>query len=254
MAAASSHTNDGKGSAALILHSLPLALLAAILSTNFAGADDWPMARYDAQRSAATPATLPSSLHLRWSRKLVPQKAAWPDQPRVRGDGVYQPIVIGDRIVLTSSSDNSVVAFGTADGSCAWEFVTGGPIRVPPAGADGRVFVGSDDGWLYCLDASTGRLLWKIKGAPRTRLILGNGRLIDTWPVRGGPVVADGKVYFAAGLWPFMGVFVHCVEANTGRIVWTNSGDGSDYIRQPHGSGSFGGIAPRGRWRFPAGG
>jgi outer membrane protein assembly factor BamB len=51
---------------------------------------------------------------------------------------------------------------------------------------------------------------------PSERKLLGNGRLISTWPVRGGPVVADGRVYFAAGVWPFEGVFVYALDAETG--------------------------------------
>ena len=86
---------------------------------------------------------------------------------------------------------------------------------------------------------------------PEVVPVLGNGRLIDTWPVRGGPVIAPGKdgkpvVYFAAGIWPFMGVFLHCLDAETGKVVWTNSGDGDDFLTQPHNTQSFSGIAPQG--------
>ena len=76
--------------------------------------------------------------------------------------------------------------------------------------------------------------------------MLGNGRLISTWPARGGPVVADGTVYFAAGIWPFMGIFIHALDARTGEVVWTNDGDGSIYRKQPHQADSFGGVAPQG--------
>src|SRR5688572_23916450 len=57
---------------------------------------------------------------------------------------------------------------------------------------------------------------------------------------------ADGKVYFAAGIWPFMGIFIHCLDAATGKVVWTNSGDGSSYVQQPHDTPSFGSVAPQG--------
>ena len=40
--------------------------------------------------------------------------------------------------------------------------------------------------------------------------------------VRGGPVVVDGTVYFAAGIWPTMGVFVVALEADSGKLVWRN--------------------------------
>ncbi len=67
----------------------------------------------------------------------------------------------------------------------------------------------SDDGYLYCLAERDGRLLWKHRGGPSDRKVLGNERMISLWPARGGPVVADGTVYYAAGIWPFMGIFLH---------------------------------------------
>src|SRR5205823_11870477 len=120
------------------------------------------------------------------------------------------------------------------------------PVRYAPAGWRDDVYFTSDDGHLYCLEVATGKLRWKVPGAPRDRRILGNGRLISTWPARGAPVVADGTVYFAASIWPFMGIFIHAVDARTGKVVWTNSGDGSIYMKQPHNSESFASVAPQG--------
>src|SRR3712207_8541478 len=44
---------------------------------------------------------------------------------------------------------------------------------------------------------------------------------------RSAPVLADDTVYFAASIWPFMGIFIHAVDARTGEVKWTNDGDGS---------------------------
>ena len=33
--------------------------------------------------------------------------------------------------------------------------------------------------------------------------------MISAWPMRGGPVVRDNKVYVAASIWPFMGTFIY---------------------------------------------
>ena len=63
--------------------------------------------------------------------------------------------------------------------------------------AGGRVYVVSDDGRLYCLNLKTGRHLWEVDGTPTRRSLIGNDRLISTWPARGGVVVSDGVAYFA---------------------------------------------------------
>src|SRR5258706_14293471 len=137
-------------------------------------------------------------------------------------------------MIVASPLDDSVAAYDVADGRLAWRFFTQGPIRVTPAADDkGRLFVGSDDGYLYALESATGRLIWKFKAAPKSRPILGNARLIDTWAVRGGPVVEGGKVYLAGGVWPFLGVFLHCPSADPGSGSWSNPGHGAAFIPQP---------------------
>ncbi|MDB5332404.1 MAG: outer rane biosis protein [Phycisphaerales bacterium] len=233
--------------AARIAPSFRLLLACLFLYTALpARAADWPMTAHDAQRTGGTADELPSGLRPAWAMQLPPLKPAWPDQPRETNDAVYHPLVIGNRLIIASPLDDSVAVYDVAGRGELWRFFTGGPIRYAPASADGRLFVGSDDGWLYALSLDDGSLLWKRKGAPRARAVLGNGRMIDTWPIRGGPVTADGKVYFAAGIWPFMGVFVNCLEATTGKTIWCNSGEGDDFINQPHGAPSFAGIAPQG--------
>jgi outer membrane protein assembly factor BamB len=204
------------------------------------------MWRYDAHRSAASPQELADTLHLEWVRHLPPLKPGWPDQPKMQLDAAYDPVILGPILLIGSSRNDSVTVLDTRTGQEKWHFTTDGPVRFAPACWRDRVFFTSDDGHLYCLDAATGRLRWKVRGAPADRRILGNERLISTWPARGAPVVADGTVYFAASIWPFMGIFLHAVDAETGKAIWTNDGDGSIYIKQPHNVDSFAGVAPQG--------
>ncbi|MFA7002516.1 MAG: PQQ-binding-like beta-propeller repeat protein, partial [Verrucomicrobiia bacterium] len=115
-----------------------------------------------------------------------------------------------------------------------------------PACWQGKVYFASDDGCLYCVRADDGRLLWKHRGGPSDRKVLGNSRLISAWPARGGPVIRDGVVYFAASIWPFMGTFIHALDAATGQVVWVNDGTGAQFVKQPHNAPAFAGVAPQG--------
>ncbi|MGB2822084.1 MAG: PQQ-binding-like beta-propeller repeat protein, partial [Phycisphaerae bacterium] len=218
-------------------------------------AADWPMWRCDPNRSGSTAEQLPGELHLQWVLRRPALVPAWPDEPRMRFDAIYQPIVMGRTMFLASSHSDSVTAVDIRSGREKWRFHADGPVRFAPAGWKDAVFVASDDGHLYCLDAATGRLRWKFRGGPgKQRLLLGNERLISAWPVRGGPVVLDGpstrsgraEVYFAAGIWPFMGVFVYALDAESGQVVWCNDTTGSLYVKQPHNSPAFAGLAPQG--------
>jgi outer membrane protein assembly factor BamB len=204
------------------------------------------MWRHDPQRSAASPQVLPDRLHLQWAREYPPLKPAWPDQEKMQFDVAYEPIVLGQTLFLSSSRHDCVRALDTRTGLERWTFYADAPVRFAPVAWEGRLYFTADDGYLYCLDAASGRELWKFRGGPSDRKVLGNDRLISTWPARGAPVIADGTVYFAASIWPFMGVFVHAIDARTGKVIWTNDGDGSIYIKQPHNTDSFAGVAPQG--------
>ncbi|MGO9221628.1 MAG: PQQ-binding-like beta-propeller repeat protein [Streptosporangiaceae bacterium] len=41
-----------------------------------------------------------------------------------------------------------------------WSYTTGGQVHFSPAVAAGTVYVGSDDGKVYALDAATGHVHW----------------------------------------------------------------------------------------------
>ena len=137
-----------------------------------------------------------------------------------QADGTYKPVVAGKTMFVGSSLNDTVTAFNTDTGEETWKFFTDGPVRFAPVAWSNRVFFGSDDGNLYCLDANNGKLLWKFQGAPAARKALGHERLISVWPVGGGPVLADSVIYFAAGIFPFEGTFIYALDAATGKVLW----------------------------------
>jgi len=217
----------------------------AALAAAAAGAD-WPMWRYGPKRGAASPEALPATLHPQWVRVLPPLRPAWPCQPRLYFDEVYQPVVAGKTLFVGSSANDSVVAYDTETGEEKWRFYAEGPVRFAPVAAGGRVYFVSDDGFLYCLKATDGSLVWKFRGGPADRKLLGNDRLISMWPARGGPVLVDGTVYFAAGIWPFMGVFIHALDAETGKVIWTNRSSNFIFSMVDHNLTDYVGVSPQG--------
>ena len=228
-------------------NTLIAALLAATVWTGQLLATDWPQWRYDAGHGAVTPHALPEKLHLQWTRRLPLPTPAWPStQPKLDFDLAPEPVVADGRIFVPHSTTDTVTAYDTGSGEELWRFYAEGPVRFAPVAKDGKVWFVSDDGHIYCLNATNGELSWKFNGGPAERRGLGHGRMISSWPARGGPVHRDGKVWFTASIWPFMGIFVHCLDANTGKVIWTNSGDGMNYTVQPHGAPSFATVAPQG--------
>ena len=209
-------------------------------------AADWPTWRHDARRSAVTDERLPAELHLRWVRELPKLEPAWPDQRRMRFDVAYEPVVKGRTLFIASPRTGSVTAYDTASGAETWRFYADAPVRFAPVAWKDRLYFASDDGYLYCLKSGDGSLVWKFRGGRSDRKVLGNGRVISMWCARGGPVVADGRIYFAAGIWPMMGVFIYALDAETGGVVWENDSSAFMFMLQPHTSPAFAGVAPQG--------
>ncbi|HPO13944.1 MAG TPA: PQQ-binding-like beta-propeller repeat protein [Candidatus Hydrogenedentes bacterium] len=209
-------------------------------------AEDWPMWRYDSGHTGASPQKMPGALSLQWTLELPPLERAWPDEDRLEFDVAYEPIAAANTLFLSSAHSDAIMAFDAESGSEKWRFYTDGPVRFAPAVDGGLLYAGSDDGFLYCLDAASGMLQWRFKAALSDRKVLGNTRMISVWPVRGAPVVADGTVYFAAGIWPFEGVCVYALDAKTGVVRWMKDNYDVRYMLQPHHSPAFSGMAPQG--------
>ena len=231
----------------LFMNRAPLLITLLLITSVHALAADWPMWRADASRRGTSAAELPAKLYLQWTLELPKPDAAWPaEQEKLQFDRLYEPVLAGKRLFVPSMISDKLTAFDTDSGKELWRFYTNGPVRFSPAIWKDKIFIICDDGYLYCLGTADGSLVWKFRGGPSERRVLGNDRLISTWPARGGPVVYDDKIYFGAGIWPFMGIFLHALDAETGRVIWTNSGEGSSFQTQQHGSPAFSGIAPQG--------
>jgi hypothetical protein len=203
------------------------------------------MWRCDAGRTGTTAATLPEQLVLQWKRQFPKARPAFQNK-RLQFDAGYEPIVLGKRMFVASTVTDSVTALDTDTGDVRWQFYTGGPVRCAPVADKNRVYFGSDDGRLYCLSAADGAVRWQFRAVPSARKLLGNQRMISAWPVRGGPVLKNDVVYFAAGVWPFEGVYVYALDADTGKVVWLNGGAGFLYGTHPHGADAMGGVTPQG--------
>src|SRR5262249_40739592 len=85
-------------------------------------------------------------------------------------------------------------------GGVKWAFKTGGPIVASPAIADGVIYIGSFDSYLYAIDQETGKEKWKYKSRMR---------------IASSPAVSGGLVYFVSSAGA-----LGAVEAATGKIRW----------------------------------
>lgn len=210
---------------------------------------DWPMWRYDFNRSASTPEQLPGKLYLQWQLKYSARTPVWDDplnRNLMKYDRVFEPVVADNKIFIGFNDQDKVLALDINSGKELWHFYTDGPVRLPLAIHNSRIYFTSDDGYCYCLNTGDGTLVWKRLLAPAKNKLLGNKRLISMWPARGGIVIKNDIVYTAASIFPLMGTYIYALDAVSGEIIWKNEGTGSNYILQPHNTPAFADVAPQG--------
>jgi polyvinyl alcohol dehydrogenase (cytochrome) len=111
----------------------------------------------------------------------------------------------------------------------AFGFPTGVSANAQPSVVSGRVFVGSDNGYFYSLDARTGCVYWSFEA----------GSIIRNAPTV-GPIAGQGTaryaVYFGDGH-----ANVYALDAQTGRQLWKMKADPHVVARITAGSTLYGG-------------
>ena len=86
------------------------------------------------------------------------------------------------------------------NGNLLWKFTAGSEIHFSPVIKDGKVFVGSIDNGLYCLNEVTGDLLWNT------------GTEVN---MRTSPTVQNDKVLTV------LGEVLVCIEVGSGTQLWS---------------------------------
>ena len=168
-----------------------LALLSAVLGACH-GDRPAPAARNDAPHPAAVDAA------------RLAKAAAEPDQwlmtGRDSGGTYYSP--------LADINAGNVGRLGFA-----WEYRLGTRrgLEATPVVVDGALYTTGNFGWVYALDAATGRELWKYN--PEVDGQWGRYACCDA--INRGVAVWQGRVYVGA-----LDGYLHAIDAATGRRLW----------------------------------
>jgi polyvinyl alcohol dehydrogenase (cytochrome) len=95
----------------------------------------------------------------------------------------------------------------------AFGYPTGVSANAQPTIAAGRVFVGSDNGFVYSLDAKTGCVYWSFENGSIVRNALTIGPVTGQGAARFAVYFGDGKAN------------VFALDAQTGRLLWKTKAD-----------------------------
>ncbi len=115
-----------------------------------------------------------------------------PDEKARVFDYLQSSPTIADGTLYIGSADGYVYAVDAANGQIHWKFDTTKPVRATPTVADGVVYVGSWNGFFYAIDAATGEVRWMYAASS-----VGNPDYFVR-PIQSKALVTDGLVICAS--------------------------------------------------------
>lgn len=105
-------------------------------------------------------------------------------------DDGLSPAIVAGGVVYAGGHDGWVYAIEARTGKKLWDFRTRDHVMATPTLHDGRLYVGSMDGFLYALDPKKGSVLWQYESGYKLWNNLNYGG------IRASPIVVDGKIIF----------------------------------------------------------
>jgi outer membrane protein assembly factor BamB len=133
---------------------------------------------------------------------------------RFRTDGtVRSTAALADGTVYVGSSDGFLYALAAVDGQERWRFDVGGAVVSAPAVSGSAVLVASREGVLHGVARSSGRSLWRLETGDTIPLPWGHEGFDY---IHGSPALAGGVAYWGSG----DGV-LRALDPQTGRASWT---------------------------------
>ncbi len=132
------------------------------------------------------------------------------------GGSIKSSPVIYDERLYIGCDDGCLYCLNPGNGELIWKSRTGGEISSTPAVLSNRVFFLSGDSNLYALDAKTGNLIWIFKTGSVNPEI--NYDYFYKYLYVSSPVVYSGRVYFGSP-----DGSLYCLKEDSGKMSWRYS-------------------------------
>lgn len=114
--------------------------------------------------------------------------------------------------VLFGSSDGHIYCVQAKTGKLIWKFKTAGPVHSTAVIDQNKIYIGSWDATLYALNITTGKEVWRFATGTQTGF---KG-------IQSTVAVDDGKVYFGT-----REPFFFALDAQTGNVIWEYDAENS---------------------------
>jgi eukaryotic-like serine/threonine-protein kinase len=123
--------------------------------------------------------------------------------------------------VYVGSGDGNIYALDASSGALRWKFHTGNVVHASPAVANGMVYIGSWDSYFYAIDEKSGKERWRFKTGE-------DQEIANQVGIQSSATLADGMVYFGC-----RDSNLYALDAASGAKKWAYPTKGSWVISTP---------------------
>ena len=183
--------------------------------------NDWPTFRADNTRSNSCLANLGDKPIKAWETKIGTGSASYGVMSGER-TGLTQPVSAFGMVIVSDIDAERIVALDIKNGQQKWVFHVGSRVDFSPTLYNGLCLFTAKDGWVYCLNAQNGTLVWKLLISNRERLIGWQEKLANLWVGRSDVMIENGIGYASAGLGfsTLGGARAVAFKVETGEVIW----------------------------------
>ncbi len=128
------------------------------------------------------------------------------------GGDIYSSPAVVDGRVYVGSGDKNLYCLNAYTGQKIWNFTIGHYLRSSPTVVGGSVYIGADDGYFYALNANTGTQIWKTPAGGFFPNVLDTNEA----DARSEPIIVGDKMYAGA-----LDGRLYCLNIGTGAVQWT---------------------------------
>jgi outer membrane protein assembly factor BamB len=176
----------------------------------------WAMYRADAQRRGFCAEPVDEKLKESWKVQLSGK--------------LTQPVIADGRAFVSEIDRQTIRALDVKNGKELWKYTAGARVDSSPTVYKDTLIFGAADGFIYCLRARDGSLIWKYLVAPGREQIVSYNQLESVWPVHGTVLVVKDTIYALAGRNMFFdgGIRMVMLDPVTGSLKGENMMDEND--------------------------
>jgi outer membrane protein assembly factor BamB len=145
---------------------------------------------------------------VRWRKRIGGLSAS---APAAAGGKVYAVVNKGGTGGIAGAGPGRLVAMDGRTGRIRWAKQLASAAESSPLAHAGRLYVGSQDGTVYCLLATSGRIIWRYRAGGA---------------VKAAPAFSQNRIYVAA-----YGGSITALRAGSGSVVWRAGTSGRSFGR-----------------------